>query len=264
MAGERTQSAESDVPAAKRRAPDLARSATGHGARLPAPAGLLLSLQQTAGNRAVRGLLQRSGPPRRRAMSSPGVIQREPGDGKEVLDDLTNPEWMPHGAETFAGKKAITGAELKLLMKVLWSLRGKPRPTTPPSRLTPRASPTLDWIPAAAARAPQREARPSRSTLEGMSITRVSSAWLGLQAALPGEQSLRWEGGDSGSCGSPAGGYTRRNWRPGEVTLIQKPTTALTGRAPGSPAGSSAGWRPFRYQPSRIPQESRAARTRRQ
>ena len=24
---------------------------------------------------------------------------------------------MPHGAETFAGKKAITGAELKLLMK---------------------------------------------------------------------------------------------------------------------------------------------------
>jgi hypothetical protein len=112
VGAERTQSVESDVPAAKRRPPDVARSAAGQGARLPAPAGLLLSLQQTAGNRAVRDLLQRSRPAR-------ALIQREPGpgDGKEVLDDLTRPDWLPHGAETFAGKKAITGAELKLLMK---------------------------------------------------------------------------------------------------------------------------------------------------
>lgn len=48
---------------------------------------------------------------------NPGVIQREPGDGKELLDDLTNPGWMPKGSKTYAGKEAITGAELKLLMK---------------------------------------------------------------------------------------------------------------------------------------------------
>jgi hypothetical protein len=53
--------------------------------------------------------------------ASPGVIQRQRGVGQEVFDDLTRPEWMPHGAKTSAdrpaGKKAITGSELKLLMQ---------------------------------------------------------------------------------------------------------------------------------------------------
>jgi hypothetical protein len=99
VGGERTHSVERDFRAAKRRAPVLARLATGRGGRSSAPAELLRSLQQTAGNQAVSGLLQRQ------------------GDGKEVLDDLTRPGWVPQGAQTLAGKKAITGTELNLLMK---------------------------------------------------------------------------------------------------------------------------------------------------
>jgi hypothetical protein len=59
-------------------------------------------LEHTSGGAASAGVIQR---------------QRKRGDGKEVLDDLTRPEWKPHGPQTLAGKKAITGAELKLLMK---------------------------------------------------------------------------------------------------------------------------------------------------
>jgi hypothetical protein len=50
-----------------------------------------------------------------KAPASGRAAARKPG--KEVLDDLTRPGWMPQGSETLAGKKAITGAELKLLMK---------------------------------------------------------------------------------------------------------------------------------------------------
>jgi hypothetical protein len=46
-----------------------------------------------------------------------GVIQRN-GKGKEVVNDLTNPGWFPPGkSETNAGKAAITGAELKILLR---------------------------------------------------------------------------------------------------------------------------------------------------
>ncbi|WP_372948284.1 hypothetical protein [Mariniphaga sp.] len=45
------------------------------------------------------------------------VIQRN-GKGKEVVNDLTNPGWFPPGkSETNAGKAAITGAELKILLR---------------------------------------------------------------------------------------------------------------------------------------------------
>lgn len=46
-----------------------------------------------------------------------GVIQRN-GKGKEVVNDLTNPAWQPPGeSKTNAGKAAITGAELKILLR---------------------------------------------------------------------------------------------------------------------------------------------------
>ncbi len=45
------------------------------------------------------------------------VVQRN-GKGKEVVNDLTNPGWFPPGkSETNAGKAAITGAELKILLR---------------------------------------------------------------------------------------------------------------------------------------------------
>lgn len=45
------------------------------------------------------------------------VIQRN-GKGKVVVNDLTNPSWVPPGkSETKAGKAAITGAELKILLR---------------------------------------------------------------------------------------------------------------------------------------------------
>lgn len=45
------------------------------------------------------------------------VIQRN-GKGKEVVNDLTNPVWQPPGEnKTNAGKAAITGAELKILLR---------------------------------------------------------------------------------------------------------------------------------------------------
>jgi hypothetical protein len=48
---------------------------------------------------------------------SDNVIQRN-GKGKEVVNDLTNPAWLPPGkSETNAGKAAITGAELKILLR---------------------------------------------------------------------------------------------------------------------------------------------------
>lgn len=46
-----------------------------------------------------------------------GVIQRN-GEGKAVVADLTNPAWQPPGKhETNAGKAAITGADLKILLR---------------------------------------------------------------------------------------------------------------------------------------------------
>lgn len=45
------------------------------------------------------------------------VLQRN-GKGKEVVNDLTNPAWQPPGeSKTNAGKAAITGAELKILLR---------------------------------------------------------------------------------------------------------------------------------------------------
>lgn len=45
------------------------------------------------------------------------VLQRN-GKGKEVVNDLTNPAWQPPGEnKTNAGKAAITGAELKILLR---------------------------------------------------------------------------------------------------------------------------------------------------
>jgi len=49
--------------------------------------------------------------------SGTGVVQLN-GKGKAVVDDLTNPKWQPPGKrETNAGKEAITGAELKILLR---------------------------------------------------------------------------------------------------------------------------------------------------
>lgn len=45
------------------------------------------------------------------------VVQRN-GKGKEVVNDLTNPAWQPPGEnKTNAGKAAITGAELNILLR---------------------------------------------------------------------------------------------------------------------------------------------------
>ena len=49
--------------------------------------------------------------------SESGVVQLN-GEGKAVVDDLTNPKWQPPGKrETNAGKEAISGAELKILLR---------------------------------------------------------------------------------------------------------------------------------------------------
>jgi hypothetical protein len=46
-----------------------------------------------------------------------GIIQRN-GDGKAVVADLTDPAWQPPGErKTNAGKAAITGADLKILLR---------------------------------------------------------------------------------------------------------------------------------------------------
>lgn len=46
-----------------------------------------------------------------------GIVQLTE-EGKAVVNDLTNPEWYPPGkSETNAGKAAITGAELKILLR---------------------------------------------------------------------------------------------------------------------------------------------------
>jgi hypothetical protein len=46
-----------------------------------------------------------------------GVIQRN-GEGKAVVTDLTDPAWLPPGKhKTNAGKAAITGANLKILLR---------------------------------------------------------------------------------------------------------------------------------------------------
>ena len=45
------------------------------------------------------------------------IIQREPGDGKEILDELTQPDWNAPAAATNKGAKAISAKELHILIQ---------------------------------------------------------------------------------------------------------------------------------------------------
>lgn len=45
------------------------------------------------------------------------IIQREPGDGKEVFEELTTPGWSAPGAATDKGQKAISAKELHILIQ---------------------------------------------------------------------------------------------------------------------------------------------------
>jgi hypothetical protein len=109
VGGERTQSVESDDPAAKRGAPDLTGSETRHGARLPAPAGLLLSLQQTAGNRAVSGLIQRG-----RMLQRVANYKAKDTRANVVVDDSDNPITLTGSA------KDEQGADVELSGKLIY------------------------------------------------------------------------------------------------------------------------------------------------
>ena len=75
-------SVEGEAAAARQGGPDLARSATGLGAPLPALPGLLLSLQPSGGNRAVSGLVQRW----REAVREVGAVQRASPERRGYAD----------------------------------------------------------------------------------------------------------------------------------------------------------------------------------
>jgi hypothetical protein len=84
VARERTNAVETEAPAA-RRAGGLAQSAARFGDQLPEVAQLLLSLQQSAGNRAVTGLVQRWRSAEAGRQGTLAPVQRERLEEEEPL-----------------------------------------------------------------------------------------------------------------------------------------------------------------------------------
>jgi hypothetical protein len=91
VARERTNAVETEAPAA-RRAGGLAQSAARLGDQLPEVAQLLLSLQQSAGNRAVSGLVQRWRSAEAGRQGTLAPVQRERLEEEELQLRAARPE----------------------------------------------------------------------------------------------------------------------------------------------------------------------------